>query len=180
MQFDFPHPQIIGIKSDSQHILSSQALANNVTNLAFLEHISKVIQHIGTRSYIKNLTAYQVTGVKKKDQPTQPDTIHELPLRQAATIFNATNLLYKLLQKDFGKSRRDMIELQNMDLSLQEIKNKMTSLPFEIHDGILYKKNLHKDILVLCLPLILCKEVLNRFHSTMGFHINNCEHSLHT
>ena len=56
-------------------------MTNNVTNLAFLEHISRAIQHIGTRSYIKDLTSYQVTGVKKKDQPVQPDTIHELPLR---------------------------------------------------------------------------------------------------
>ena len=43
LQFDFSHSQIIGIKSDMKHILSNQALANNISNIAFLEHISKAI-----------------------------------------------------------------------------------------------------------------------------------------
>ena len=35
LQFDFPHPQIVGIESDIQHILSNQALANNISNIVF-------------------------------------------------------------------------------------------------------------------------------------------------
>ena len=70
-----------------------------------------------------------------------------------------------------------MITLQNMDLQLLEIKRKIATNPvptFELHSGILYKKikHNHQTILTLCLPLLLCKEVLNKAHCSMGYHFN--------
>ena len=128
-QLDFIHPQLVGIHTDVAHILSNQALTQNITNFAFLEHIARAIQHLGTRSYLQDLTSYHTT-VSKKPIPTDNiDNIHDLPLRQAKTIYNATNLLDHLLQKDFGKSQSDMIVLQNMDLQLLAIKERLATNP---------------------------------------------------
>ena len=147
------------------------------TNFAFLEHISRAIQHLDTRSYIQDLTTYQTTTSRKPVQKDKRNDIHSLPLRQAKTIYIATNLLYHLLQKDFGKSQADMIKLQDMDLQLLAIKEKIATSPdstYELHSGILYKKVQYKNktILTLCLPELLCKEVLNKAHSSMGYHFN--------
>ena len=62
-QLDFLHPQLVGIQTDIAHILSTQALTQNITNFAFLEHISRAIQHLGTRSYIRDLTSYQHNNI---------------------------------------------------------------------------------------------------------------------
>ena len=131
-QLDFIHPQLVGIQTDVAHILSTQALSQNITNFAFLEHISRAIQHLDTRSYIQDSTSYQTTTSKQsipKDKLTYDNDIHSLPLRQAKTIYNATNLLYHLLQKDFGKSKSDMIVLQDMDLQLLAIKKRLATNP---------------------------------------------------
>ena len=102
LQLDFLQSQLIGVQTDVAHILSTQALSKNITNFAFLEHISRAIQHLGTRSYIQDLTTYQTTTSRKPLPENRWDDIHSLKLRQAKTIYNATNLLYHPLQKDFG------------------------------------------------------------------------------
>ena len=65
-----------------------------------------------------------------------------------------------------------MESIQDSDLELQDLKGKMKqsiSSGFEIHPGILYRqiKYQGKQILVLCLPYLLCKEVINKSHSTI-------------
>ena len=78
-----------------------------------------------------------------------------------------------LLQKNFSSTASDLQKLQCSDLKLRSLydKSKAGNQPgYVIISKLLYKLG-PKDSHILCVPEILCKQIVADSHSRFGFHL---------
>ena len=79
---------------------------------------------------------------------------------------------YTVLRKNFASSSADLQQLQCSDLKLRELydKTKLGKLKgFIIISKILYKIG-PKDFRILCVPELLCRQIVEDSHARSGFH----------
>ena len=101
------------------------------------------------------------------------DSIHTLTDRQEKTILQSCHLLNRLLDRHFFTSKGAIVEMQNHDLDLLTIRQKLLKGQlscFEIKNNILYKKRGTSSL--LCVPEVLLKQIIFDAHVSLNFHFN--------
>ena len=100
------------------------------------------------------------------------DNIFTISDRDKHTVLQSATLIHGLLRKNFSSASSDIQELQFSDLKLRSIydRTKEGKLKnFVIISNILYKRG-KDDSSILCMPDLLCRQIVQDSHSKSGFH----------
>ena len=187
LALQFNSEQTLGIHRRLEDIFSDNQNDRNIVNFALLKYSAEAISKIAIESYKKDIQSFKARSVKNKmkkkrliSDPTQihaevhsdPQDIFSLSDRNHHTVLQSATLIYGLLNRNFASTSADLQKLQCSDLKLCELYDKTKDRKqkgFIIISKILYKIG-PKDFRILCVPELLCRQIVEDSHACSGVH----------
>ena len=159
-----------------------------------LKYSAEAISKIAVETYKKDIQSFKARSVKSKkkkkdlisdpspdvvqiqnspaDATSDPQDIFSLSDRNQHLVLQSATLIRSLLQNKFASTAADLQKLQCSDVKLRDLYEKAKE--GDQKGYVIVSKNLykigHKDFKILCVPELLCKQIVADSHSRFGFH----------